>query len=142
MRTYSPTPEDIEHKWYVVDAEGKVLGRLATEIAMVLRGKRKPMFTPHADVGDFVIVINAAKIQVTGRKLDQKVYYRHTLYPGGLRSVSLRDQLRTHPERVIQAAVRGMLPHNTLGRRLFGKLKVYAGSSHPHQAQQPETLSI
>jgi len=142
VRTYSPTPEDIEHKWYVVDAEGKVLGRLATEIAMVLRGKRKPMFTPHADVGDFVIVINAAKIQVTGRKLDQKVYYRHTLYPGGLRSVSLRDQLRTHPERVIQAAVRGMLPHNTLGRRLFGKLKVYAGSSHPHQAQQPETLSI
>ncbi|MGQ9553825.1 MAG: 50S ribosomal protein L13 [Anaerolineae bacterium] len=141
MRTYSPTPEDIERKWYVVDADGKTLGRLATEIATVLRGKNKPIFTPHADTGDFVIVVNAAKVQVTGRKLDQKIYYRHTMYPGGLRSISLREQLRTHPERVIQAAVRGMLPHNTLGRRLLGKLKVYAGSDHPHQAQKPEMLS-
>jgi len=126
----------------VVDAEGKTLGRLATQIAIVLRGKNKAEFTPYADTGDFVIVVNAGKVRVTGRKLDQKVYYRHTLYPGGLRSVTLRDQLKRHPERVIQAAVKGMLPKNTMGRHLLRKLKVYSGSTHPHEAQKPEVLAV
>ena len=142
MRTWTPTPDQIERKWYVVDAAGKTLGRLATEIATILRGKNKPTFAPHADTGDFVIVVNAEKVHVTGRKLDQKIYYRHTLYPGGLRSVSLREQLRIHPERVIQAAVKGMLPKKTLGRHLMRKLKVYAGEVHPHQAQKPEKLEL
>ncbi len=142
MRTFSPTPKDIERRWYVVDAEGKTLGRLASEIAKVLIGKNKPIYAAHMDVGDFVIVVNAAKVQVTGRKLDQKQYYRHTLYPGGLRSISLRDQLRRFPERVIQHAVKGMLPKNTVGKQQLGKLKVYAGESHPHQAQTPEPLEI
>jgi len=142
VRTYIPALKDIERKWYVVDAEGKTLGRLATQIATVLRGKNKPIFAPHADVGDFVIVVNAEKVRVTGRKLDQKVYYRHSLYPGGLRSITLRDQLQRHPERVIRAAVKGMLPKNTLGRHMLKKLKVYAGSSHPHEAQQPEPLEL
>ena len=142
MRTWTPTPDQIERKWYVVDAAGKTLGRLATEIATVLRGKNKPTFAPHADTGDFVIVVNAEKVHVTGRKLDRKIYYRHTLYPGGLRSVSLREQLRIHPERVIQAAVKGMLPKKTLGRHLMRKLKVYAGEVHPHQAQKPEKLEL
>ena len=142
MRTFTPTPQDIERKWYVVDAEGRTLGRLASQIAIVLRGKNKPEFTPYADTGDFIIVVNAGKIRVTGRKLDQKVYYRHTLYPGGLRSVTLRDQLKRHPERVIQAAVKGMLPKNTMGRHLMRKLKVYASSTHPHQAQKPEALTL
>lgn len=142
MRTFTPTPQDIERKWWVVDAEGKTLGRLATQIATVLRGKNKAEFTPYADTGDFVIVVNAGKVRVTGRKLDQKVYYRHTLYPGGLRSVTLREQLQRHPERVIQAAVKGMLPKNTMGRHLMRKLKVYSGSTHPHQAQKPGVLSV
>ena len=142
MRTFSPTLKDIEQRWYVVDAEGKILGRLATQIATVLRGKNKPIYAPHMDVGDFVIVINADKIQVTGRKLEQKMYYRHSGYPGGLRSISLRDQLQRHPERVIRSAVKGMLPKNRLGRRMLRKLKVYAGSSHPHEAQRPEPLEI
>lgn len=142
MRTFSPTPKDIERRWYVVDAEGKTLGRLASEIAKVLTGKKKPIYAAHMDVGDFVIVVNAAKIHVTGRKLDQKRYYRHTQYPGGLRSISLRDQLRRFPERVIQHAVKGMLPKNTVGKQQLSKLKVYAGDSHPHQAQTPEPLEV
>jgi len=126
----------------VVDAEGKTLGRLASEIAKVLTGKNKPNYAAHIDVGDFVIVVNAAKVHVTGRKLDQKQYYRHTQYPGGLRSISLRDQLRRFPERVIQHAVKGMLPKNTVGKQQLSKLKVYGGESHPHQAQTPEPLEF
>ncbi|NLT42643.1 MAG: 50S ribosomal protein L13 [Anaerolineae bacterium] len=142
MRTFTPTPKDIERRWYVVDAQGKTLGRLASEIAKVLTGKRKPTYAAHMDVGDFVIVVNADKVNVTGRKLDQKRYYRHSLYPGGLRSISLRDQLRRFPERVIQHAVKGMLPKNTVGKQQLKKLKVYAGESHPHQAQIPEPLEL
>ena len=142
MRTYTPTPKDIERRWYVVDAEGKTLGRLASEVAKVLTGKNKPAYVPHMDVGDFVIVVNAEKVRVTGRKLDQKRYYRHSQYPGGLRSISLRDQLRRFPERVIQHAVKGMLPKNTLGKHQLSKLKVYAGGEHPHQAQTPEPLEL
>lgn len=140
MRTYSATAADIEasREWYVVDAAGKNLGRLATQIATVLRGKHKPIFTPGLDCGDFVIVVNAEKVQVTGRKLDQKMYYRYSGYPGGLSQVTLRDQLARHPERVIEAAVKGMLARNRLRRQLIKKLKVYAGPEHPHQAQQPK----
>jgi len=126
----------------VVDAEGKTLGRLASEIAKILKGKHKPIYSPHLDVGDFVIVINAEKVRVTGRKLDQKFYYRHSGYPGGLKSISLRDQLARHPTRVLKAAVRGMLPKNRLGRRMIKKLKIYAGKEHPHQAQQPKELVL
>jgi large subunit ribosomal protein L13 len=126
----------------LVDAEGKTLGRLASEIAKVLRGKHKPIYTPHLDCGDYVIVVNADKVQVTGQKLDQKMYYRHSGYPGGLTSINLMDQLQKHPERVLEAAVRGMLPKNRLGRKMFKKLKVYAGDSHPHQAQQPKPLKF
>jgi large subunit ribosomal protein L13 len=125
-----------------VNAEGKTLGRLAAEIVKVLRGKHKPIYTPHLDCGDYVIVINAEKVQVTGRKLDQMTYYRHSGYPGGLKSISLRNQLQKHPDRVLQAAVRGMLPKNHLGREMLKKLKVYAGDSHPHQAQQPKVLEL
>jgi large subunit ribosomal protein L13 len=142
VRTFTQKTANIERNWYVVDAEGETLGRLASRIAPILRGKHKPTFTPHLDCGDFVIVVNAEKVRVTGNKLDQKRYYRHTGYPGGLRSVSLRDQLATHPERVVQAAVRGMLPKNRLGRRMIKKLKVYPGGSHPHQAQQPTELEL
>ncbi len=142
MKTYTAKASDIERTWYVVDAEGQTLGRLASEIAKVLRGKHKPTFTPHMDTGDYVIVVNAEKIQVTGRKMDQKFYYRHSGYPGGLKSISLRVQLQKHPTRVIQAAVRGMLPKNRLGRAMIKKLKVYAGDSHPHQAQQPQKLEF
>ncbi len=142
MRTFTAKPEDIQREWFVVDAEGQTLGRLASRIAPILRGKHKPIYTPHMDCGDYVIVINAEKVRVTGRKLDQKIYYRHSGYPGGLKSISLRDQLAKHPERVIEAAVRGMLPKNKLGRRMFKKLKVYAGDSHPHQAQQPKPLKL
>jgi len=142
VRTYTPKPEDIERRWYVVDAQGKTLGRLASEIARILRGKHKPIFSPHMDTGDFVIVINAEKVHVTGRKLTQKFYYRHSGYPGGLKAISLRDQLKKHPERVIQHAVRGMLPKNRLGRKMIKKLKVYAGPEHPHKAQKPEPLDL
>ena len=141
-KTYMAKPGEVKREWYVVDATGKTLGRLAAEIATILRGKHKPQYTPHVDVGDFVIVVNAEKIAVTGRKLDQKRYYRHSGYPGGLRSVTLRQQLERHPDRVIRAAVKGMLPKNRLGRRMLKKLKVYAGPEHPHQAQQPKPLDL
>jgi len=142
VKTYTPKAKDIERGWYLVNAEGKTLGRLASEIAKVLRGKHKPIYTPHLDCGDYVIVINADKVRVTGRKLDQKMYYRHSGYPGGLKSISLRNQLQKHPERVLEAAVRGMLPKNRLGRKMMKKLKVYAGDSHRHQAQQPKVLEL
>jgi large subunit ribosomal protein L13 len=142
MRTHSTKPSEIEREWYVVDAEGQTLGRLASEIAKVLRGKHKPIYTPHLDTGDFVVVINAEKVHVTGRKMDQKMYYRHSGYPGGLTAVTLREQLQKHPTRVIRSAVKGMLPHNRLGRAMMRKLKVYAGDAHPHEAQQPKTLEL
>lgn len=142
MRTYSAKPQEIQREWFVVDAQGQTLGRLATRVAAILRGKHKPFYTPHIDCGDFVVVVNAEKVRVTGKKLDQKIYYRHSGYPGGLKQVSLRRQLALHPERVIEAAVRGMLPKNRLGRKLFKKLKVYAGPAHPHQAQKPKLLNI
>lgn len=142
MKTSSAKSHEIERKWFVIDAQGQTLGRLATRVATVLRGKHKPIYTPHIDCGDYVIVVNADKINVTGQKLDQKMYYRHSGYPGGLKQVSLRRQLQTHPERVIEAAVRGMLPKNRLGRKMFKKLKVYDGPDHPHQAQQPGPLDV
>jgi large subunit ribosomal protein L13 len=142
MKTYSTKPSEIEREWYVVDAEGQTLGRLASEIAKILKGKHKPIYAPHLDTGDFVVVINAEKIHVTGRKMDQKMYYRHSGYPGGLTAITLRDQLKRHPTRVIRSAVKGMLPHNRLGRAMMRKLKVYAGGSHPHQAQQPRPLEL
>ena len=142
MRTFSAKKEEIEREWFVVDAEGQTLGRLATQIATVLKGKHKPIYTPHLDCGDYVIVINADKVRVTGRKMDQKFYYRYSGYPGGLSKISLRDQLARFPERVVQAAVRGMLPKNKLGRQMIKKLKVYAGDEHPHQAQQPKPLEL
>jgi len=141
-KTFVAKPADIERDWYVVDATDLTLGRLATQVASVLRGKHKPQYTPYEDVGDFVIVINAEKVQVTGRKLDQKMYYHHTGYPGGIKSISLRKQLQKHPERVIEHAVKGMLPHGPLGRRQFKKLKVYVGPEHPHQAQSPKPMPI
>ena len=142
MRTFTGKTADIKHEWYVVDAQGLTLGRLAARIAPILKGKHKPTYTPHLDGGDFVIVVNADKLRVTGRKLDQKLYHRHSGYPGGLSTINLRDQLARHPERVLELAVRGMLPKNRLGRRMFKKLKVYAGGSHPHQAQQPKPLEL
>ncbi|MEJ2732731.1 MAG: 50S ribosomal protein L13 [Anaerolineae bacterium] len=142
MRTFTEKQTEIEREWYVVDAEGQTLGRLASRVAPILKGKHKPTYTPYLDCGDFVIIINAEKIRVTGRKLDQVFYHHHSGYPGGLRSVSLREQLGKHPERVLQAAVRGMLPKNKLGRRMIKKLKVYAGDAHPHQAQQPKPLEL
>lgn len=142
MKTYVTKPGEVEREWFVVDAEGKTLGRLATGIARILRGKHKPRYSPAVDVGDYVIVLNAEKVRVTGRKLDQKFYYRHSGYPGGLREISLRDQLAKHPTRVIEHAVRGMLPKNPLGRRMLKKLKVYAGTDHPHSAQQPRPLEL
>jgi large subunit ribosomal protein L13 len=141
-KTYSAKPHEIERTWYVVDAEGKTLGRLATEIARILRGKHKPIYTPHVDTGDYVVVINADKIRVTGKRLDQKIYYRHSGYMGGLKAVSLRRMLETHPERVIEHAVKGMLPKNRLGRQMYKKLKVYASPDHPHQAQKPQPLEL
>jgi large subunit ribosomal protein L13 len=142
MRTYQATAQDRERVWYVVDAEGKTLGRMATQIADVLRGKRKPSYTPHVDVGDFVIVVNAAKVAVTGDKREKKLYWRHSGYPGGIRSRTLGDLLAKRPEEVIRKAVKGMLPRNRLARQQLRKLKVYAGPDHPHQAQQPEKLEI
>ena len=135
MRTYSLKAKEVETTWHVVDADGQPLGRLATHVALLLRGKHRPTFTPHMDNGDFVIVVNAAKVKVTGSKTQQKVYYRHTGYPGGLKETPLWRMLETRPERVIQAAVKGMLPHNRLGRKLLGHLKVYGGPEHPHEAQ-------
>ena len=142
MKTYSAKPGKITREWYVVDAEGQTLGRLATQIADTLRGKNKPAYTPHVDTGDFVVVVNAEKIRVTGNKLDQKRYYRHSGYPGGLRSRSLREQLERRPEEVLRMAVKGMLPRNRLGRAQIGKLKIYAGPEHPHEAQSPEPLKL
>jgi len=136
-KTYVVKAGEIEQKWYVVDAAGQNLGRLAAKVATILRGKHKPTFTPGLDVGDYVIVVNAQKIAVTGKKATEKMYYTVSMYPGGLKSISLRDQLAKHPDRVITHAVRGMLPHNRLGRALLKKLKVYAGPEHPHAAQQP-----
>ncbi|MCK4547041.1 MAG: 50S ribosomal protein L13 [Candidatus Eisenbacteria sp.] len=142
MKTYSPKPVDIHRDWWVVDAEGAVLGRLATQIANVLRGKNKPMFAPHMDVGDHVIVVNADKIVLTGRKLEQKELLRYSGYHGGLRRIPYDKLLREHPDRVIRKAVRGMLPKNRLGRQVIRKLKVYAGPDHPHSAQGPQVLEI
>lgn len=142
MKTESAKPNEIEQKWYVVDAADEVLGRLATRIALILRGKNKPQFTPHVDTGDFVVVINADKVRLTGKKLTDKTYYHHTGYPGGIRAVSAGKLLEKHPDRVMQNAVRGMLPKNKLGRKMLSKLKVYAGPEHPHAAQQPEPISL
>ncbi|SRR5258706_5372685 len=141
-RTYTPTTETVERAWYVVDATNMNLGRLTSQIAHILRGKHKTTFAPHMDTGDYVIVLNAGKITVTGDKLDDEFYYRHSQYPGGFRQTSMRDMLRTHPERVIEIAVKGMLPHNRLGREMIKKLKVYTGNTHPHQAQMPQVLEI
>ncbi len=141
MRTYTTKPEDIKREWFVIDATGMTLGRLATQIATVLKGKHKPIYSPHMDTGDFVIVVNAHKVRVTGRKLDQKFYYRHSGYPGGLKEISLRDQLNRHPDRVLRFAVRGMLPKNRLGRQMIKKLKIYAEPGHPHEAQQPKPFA-
>ena len=142
MKTYQAKPTDRERNWLLVDAEGKTLGRLATQIADLLRGKRKPTYTPHVDVGDFVIVVNAEKIVVTGNKLEAKRYWRHSGYPGGIRFRTLGEQLERRPEEVIRRAVKGMLPRNRLARRQIVKLKVYAGPDHPHAAQKPEALEI
>jgi large subunit ribosomal protein L13 len=142
MKTYSAKPGEIQRDWLVVDAEGKTLGRLATVIADRLRGKGKPTFTPHIDTGDFVVVVNAEKITVTGKKLDEKMYYRHSGYPGGLRQRSLREQLERQPTEVLRKAVKGMLPRNKLGRAQLTKLKIYAGPEHPHEAQAPTLLEV
>lgn len=137
MKTLSAKPAEVRREWLLVDANGKTLGRLATEIALRLRGKHKPIFTPHVDTGDYIVVVNAEKIRVTGNKRKDKVYYRHTGYPGGLRSTTFEEMIDKHPERVLGFAVKGMLPKNSLGQAMFGKLKIYAGPEHPHVAQQP-----
>jgi len=142
LKTYNEKKENTEKKWYLVDAEGKILGKLAVEIAKILRGKNKPTFTPNVDCGDFVVVLNAEKIKVTGSKLSDKKYYRHSGYVGNLKVKNLEEMLAKHPERVIQKAVKGMIPHNRLGRQIIKKLKVYAGSKHPHEAQTPEKIDI
>ena len=142
MKTYMANPDKIERKWYVVDAEGQTLGRLAAEVAKVLRGKNKPEFTPHIDTGDNVIVINAEKIKVTGKKLDQKVYYHHSDYVGGMKETTLAEMMAKKPEKVIELAVKGMLPKGPLGRTMIKKLHVYAGAEHAHQAQKPEVLTF
>ncbi|MCP4663671.1 MAG: 50S ribosomal protein L13 [bacterium] len=141
-KTYSPKISEIERRWYVVDADGLRLGRLATRIASILRGKNKPIFTPHMDTGDFVVVVNAEKVVLTGRKEDQKIYYRHSGRPGNLKQETARHLRQRRPTKLVEAAVRGMLPKNRLGRRLYRKLKVYAGPDHPHQAQQPTTVEM
>ena len=142
MKTYWTKEEDVERKWFIVDAEGETLGRLASRIATILRGKHKPIYNPAVDTGDYVIVVNAEKIHTTGQRLDQKKYYSHSGYPGSLKEKTLREMLETNPDRVVQQAVRGMLPKNVLGRKMVRKLKVYAGPDHPHQAQQPEPLEF
>jgi large subunit ribosomal protein L13 len=142
MKTFTPTLQDIDRGWFVVNAENKVLGRLATTIATRLRGKHKPEFAPHMDNGDFIVVVNAAKVKVTGNKLDQKIYNRHSGYMGGLKQTKLRTMLQTRPEHVLEHAVKGMLPKNRLGRALLKKLKIYPGADHPHTAQKPQTLDI
>ena len=142
MKTYVTKPAEVERAWYVVDAEGQTLGRLASSVATVLRGKHKPIYNPSVDCGDYVIVLNADKVAVTGKRLEQKRYYRHSLYIGGLKEISLRDQLQQHPERVIESGVRGLLPKNALGPKMVKKMKVYAGSEHPHAAQLPQPMEL
>ena len=142
MGTFTAKPETVVQDWYLVDATDKVLGRLATQIATRLRGKHKPEYTPHVDTGDHIVIVNAAKIRVTGDKINQKKYYRHSGYPGGIKETGLSDELENNPERVIERAVKGMLPKNSLGRAMFRKLRVYAGPDHTHQAQQPKALEI
>ena len=142
MKTYMASTANVERKWYVVDAEGKTLGRLTSQIAAVLRGKNKPVFTPHIDTGDYVIVVNADKIKVTGKKLQQKIYYNHSDYPGGMRETTLAEMLAKKPEKVVELAVKGMLPKGPLGRSMIKKLHVYAGAEHPHAAQKPEVLEF
>ena len=144
MKTYVTKPVDADEarRWYVVNAEGQTLGRLASQIATVLKGKHKTIYSPSVDCGDYVVVINAEKIQVTGRRMEQKFYHRHSGYPGGLSSISLQHQLGKHPHRVLEAAIKGMLPKNPMGRKMFAKLKVYAGPTHPHQAQQPVDMEL
>lgn len=142
MSTFMAKPDQVERKWYLVDASDKTLGRLATKVADILRGKHKPSFTPHIDTGDFVIIINAEKIKLTGKKWDQKKYYRHSGYPGGIKETTYKELVKKKPELIIEKAVKGMIPHNKLGRQVIKKLKVYAGSEHPHQAQQPEELEL
>ena len=142
MKTFMASPATIDRKWYVVDAAGKTLGRLSTEVAKVLRGKNKAIYTPHIDTGDYVIVINAAQVKVTGKKLDQKVYYHHSDYVGGMKETTLREMMAKKPEQVIEFAVKGMLPKGPLGREMFTKLHVYAGAEHPHAAQKPEELKF
>lgn len=142
MKTYLPKIKDVQKKWYLVDAEGRTLGRLASQIAAILRGKHKPTYTPYMDMGDNVIVVNAEKVQLTGRKVNQKKYYRHSGYPGGIKTTDFSDMIKNKPERVITLAVKGMLPHNRLGRAILKHLKVYRSSEHPHESQQPEKLEI
>ena len=142
MKTFMAKKGEIERKWYVIDASDKVVGRLATKIATILRGKHKPVFTPHVDTGDFVVVVNAEKVKFTGNKLDKKFYYRHTGYIGGIKEISAKDLLQKKPEEIIRLAVKGMLPKGRLGRKLIKKLKIYRGEEHPHSAQQPEKLEI
>ena len=142
MKTYTPKERDIQREWWVVDAEGKTLGRLATKVASILRGKHKPMFTPHLDVGDYVVVVNAEKVALTGNKADQKTYFTHSGYMGHEKHIPFRRMIERHPDRVIELAIKGMLPKNTLGRHMRRKLKVYAGAEHPHQGQEPQHLDI
>ena len=142
MKTYTAKAGEVEHGWFVVDAQGKVLGKLATQIAMRLRGKHKPEYTPHVDTGDYVVVVNAAKVRVTGRKTEDKIYYRHSGFPGGIRGVRFKDLQARHPGRALEKAVKGMLPKGPLGYAMIKKLKVYAGDTHPHTAQQPKKLDI
>ncbi len=142
MKTFMASPATIERKWYVVDATDMTLGRLASEVAKVLRGKNKPIFTPHMDTGDYVIIVNAAKVKVTGKKLDQKIYYRHSGYVGGMKETTLREMMAKKPERVIELAVKGMLPKGPLGRQMYRKLHIYAGPEHEHAAQKPEVLTF
>ena len=142
MKSFMATPQTVEKEWFVLDAEGATLGRLATRVAMVLRGKHKPTYTPHTDAGDFVVIVNAHKVRLTGRKLDQKMYYWYSGYPGGIKGRTARVMLQRKPEEVLRRAVRGMLPKNNLGRQMMTKLKIYADSEHPHQAQQPKALAL
>ena len=142
MKTYTAKPETVERDWYVVDAAEKTLGRLATEVASRLRGKHKPEYTPHVDTGDYIVIINAEKIRVTGKKTTDKMYYRHSGFPGGLKTMAFEDMIARSPERVIEIAVKGMLPRNPLGRAMYSKLKVYAGTEHPHTGQQPQKLEL
>ena len=142
MKTVSTRPQDVERAWFVIDAESQVLGRLATEVARWLRGKHKAAYTPHVDTGDYIVVVNAEKVRVTGKKATDKTYYRHTGYPGGIKATRFENMIEKHPERVIEKAVKGMLPRNPLGRAAFRKLKVYAGPDHPHSAQQPRSLAL